>query len=90
MTSAGVGVEGLEAVKKSRPDLICLDLQMPGETGTGFYRKLRNRRDLRDIPVIVIRGLAGRDVAVSRSVVVIDKPPHEQAILEEIRKAISQ
>jgi CheY-like chemotaxis protein len=86
--TAGDGVEAMRSVADDRPDLILLDLQMPEETGTGFYRKLRNRKELRDIPVIVVSGLAGRDVAVSKSVVVIDKPPGEEALLEEVRKLL--
>jgi CheY-like chemotaxis protein len=86
---ANDGVQAMQNVTGNRPDLILLDLQMPEETGTGFYRKLRNRKDLRDIPVIIVSGLAGRDVAVSKSVVVIDKPPGEEALLAEVRKALS-
>jgi CheY-like chemotaxis protein len=88
VTSASNGVMALERVTQQRPDLILLDLQMPEETGTGFYRKLRNRKSLRDIPVIVISGLAGRDVAVSKSVVVIDKPPNERDILAQVSRAL--
>ena len=84
------GVKAMQAVTNERPDLILLDLQMPEETGTGFYRKLRNSNDLRDIPVIVVSGLAGRNVAVSKSVVVIDKPPGEAALLEEVRKILAR
>ncbi len=82
------GVEAMELVKNDTPDLILLDLQMPEETGTGFYRKLQNRKGLKNIPVIILSGLAGRNVAVSKSVVVIDKPPKEQDILEKVRKAL--
>ncbi len=88
--TANDGVEAMQAVTNDRPDLILLDLQMPEETGTGFYRKLRNHNDLRDIPVIVVSGLAGRNVAVSKSVVVIDKPPGEEALLEEVRRELGQ
>jgi len=88
--SAGDGIEAMQLVNSDRPDLILLDLQMPEETGTGFFRKLRNRKDLRDIPVIIVSGLAGRDVAVSKSVVVIDKPPGEAALLEEVRRILPQ
>jgi len=87
--SAYDGQKALALVKENKPDLILLDLQMPEETGTGFYRKLRNKEELRDIPVIVISGLSGRNVAVSKSVVVIDKPPKEQEILEEVKKALA-
>jgi CheY-like chemotaxis protein len=86
--TANDGVAAMTAVATDRPDLILLDLQMPEETGTAFYRKLRNHKGLRDIPVIVVSGLAGRNVAVSKSVVVIDKPPGEEALLEEVRKIL--
>ncbi len=87
--SAYDGQQALALVKEDKPDLILLDLQMPEETGTGFYRKLRNKTELKDTPVIIISGLSGRNVAVSKSVVVIDKPPKEQEILEEVSKALA-
>ena len=80
------GVQALEQIKKKRPDLILLDLEMPNETGTGLYRKLRGKSEFKEIPVIVVSGLAGRNIAVSKSVTVIDKPPEESQILEEVGK----
>jgi two-component system, cell cycle response regulator DivK len=87
---ASNGMEAMELVETSKPDLILLDLQMPEETGTGFYRKLHNRRELRDIPVIIVSGLAGRNIAVTKSVTVIDKPPGEKELLDEVEKAIGK
>ena len=55
--SAGSSMEGLEVVKEEKPDLISLDLQMPGEWGPRFYRKLRKDKELKDIPVIVVSGI---------------------------------
>ena len=88
VSSASDGVDAMQHVQTEKPDLIVLDLQMPEETGTGFYRKLRHKREFEEIPVIILSGLAGRDVAVSKSVVVIDKPPKEEDILQEVRKAV--
>jgi len=34
------GSEGVGIVKKEKPDLITLDLEMPEEWGPRFYRKL--------------------------------------------------
>ena len=82
------GLKAMELVKREKPDLILLDLQMPEETGTGFYRKLHNKNDFKDIPIIIVSGLAGRNLAVSKSVVVIDKPPEEAKILEEIQRSL--
>ena len=86
--SAFDGVEAMQVIQNKKPDLVLLDLQMPEETGTGFYRKMRRKAEFADIPVIVLSGLAGRDVAVSKSVVVIDKPPKEEDILEGVKNAI--
>ena len=88
VTPAYDGVEAMELISEERPDLILLDLQMPEETGTGLYRKLHKKKKYKDIPVVVISGLAGRDVAVSASVPVIDKPPDEQEVLREVSRAL--
>jgi len=79
-------VQAMAALEAERPGLILLDLQMPHETGTDLYRKLRQRHDWKGIPVIVVSGLAGRRVAVSPSVPVLDKPIDEQRLLEEVRR----
>jgi CheY-like chemotaxis protein len=90
VSSANDGVEAMEMISKEKPDLILLDLQMPEETGTGLYRKLQHKKDCKDIPVIVISGLAGNYLAVSKSVPVIDKPPTEENVLQEVRKALAE
>ena len=90
VTGASDGVQGMEMVVKSQPDLILLDLQMPEETGTGLYRKLHNKKEYKDIPVIVISGLAGNYLAVGKSVPVLDKPPEEEQVLREVAKALGE
>ena len=90
VTSAYDGMQGMEMVQKSRPDLILLDLQMPEETGTGLYRKLHHKKEYKDIPVIVISGLAGASLAVSKSVPVLDKPLGEEEVLREVAKALGE
>jgi CheY-like chemotaxis protein len=87
--SAYDGLEAMTLVQERKPDLILLDLQMPEETGTGLYRKLQHKKEYKDIPVIVISGLAGSYLAVGKSVPVLDKPPEEENVLEEVRKALA-
>jgi len=87
---ASDGVQAMERIEEERPDLILLDLQMPNETGTGLFRKLHDKKEYRNIPIVVISGLAGRDIAVSKSVPVIDKPPEEKEVLREVRKALGE
>jgi CheY-like chemotaxis protein len=86
--SANDGLEAMKLIQESMPDLILLDLQMPEETGTGLYRKLQHKKEYKEIPVIVVSGLAGSYLAVSKSVPVLDKPPKEENVLQEVRKAL--
>jgi CheY-like chemotaxis protein len=88
--SAYDGLEAMKLVQEKKPDLILLDLQMPEETGTGLYRKLQHKKECKSIPVIVISGLAGSYLAVNKSVPVIEKPPKEENVLQEVRKALGE
>ena len=47
----------MEQVKDIHPDLICLDIVMPQETGISFYIRLRKDKELKTIPVIIISGI---------------------------------
>jgi CheY-like chemotaxis protein len=49
--------EGLASLKESRPDVICLDIMMPKESGVSMYIQLKQNDDTKDIPVIVISGV---------------------------------
>ena len=82
------GIKAMEMISQKKPDLILLDLMMPGETGTDLYRKIHRKKDFEDIPVIVISGLPGRYLAVSKSVPVFDKPIDEEKLLEQVKSAI--
>jgi CheY-like chemotaxis protein len=72
--TAADGVEAFEVARRERPDLVILDLQMPQQTGTDFYRRLMKDRELSEIPIIVVSGLAGRHLALKEPVAVFDKP----------------
>jgi CheY-like chemotaxis protein len=85
--SAGSTMEGLEAVRKEKPDLICLDLQMPGEWGPRLYRKLRKDRDLRNIPVIVVSGIDG-DHAIKDAVAFVKKPFDSEKLVGIVKNTI--
>jgi DNA-binding response OmpR family regulator len=55
------GVQALEAVAADRPDLILLDLKMPRMDGRMTIRRLREREETRDIPIIVLSAHAVGD-----------------------------
>jgi CheY-like chemotaxis protein len=51
---AGDGVEALDQVDRHAPDIIVLDLNLPGLDGFGVLSHLRSRRATHDIPVVVL------------------------------------
>ena len=85
--SASSTMEGLEAVRKEKPDLITLDLEMPGEWGPRFYRKLRKDKELKNTPVVVISGIDG-DHAIKDAVAFVAKPFDTDKLLGIVKRTI--
>lgn len=52
--------EALQAIKTERPDLILLDVIMPGRSGYDLCRELKDDPSTRLIPVVMITGLSDR------------------------------
>lgn len=51
---AGSGEEGLQMAQQSKPDLILLDLMLPGRDGLDVCRQLKRNEQTQNIPVIMI------------------------------------
>ncbi|HWT79018.1 MAG TPA: response regulator [Candidatus Methylomirabilis sp.] len=55
----------LDTIHKERPDLILLDIMMPGQSGLSLYRAIRKDSETADVPVFIISGYSQeRDFAV--------------------------
>jgi len=52
------GQAGLDIIRRENPDLVLLDLMMPGVDGWEVYRQIRADEELRGIPVIVVTAKA--------------------------------
>jgi CheY-like chemotaxis protein len=50
------GHEALEVVRREKPDLVTLDLEMPGMDGGEVFEEMRQDPDLQSIPVFIISG----------------------------------
>ena len=50
--------EGLQLIRREKPDLVCLDILMPRESGMSLYQKLKNDPELGRIPVLITSGLS--------------------------------
>jgi two-component system alkaline phosphatase synthesis response regulator PhoP len=55
--TAGDGVEGLEKIRASHPDLVLLDVMMPRMSGFEVCRQMKADPELRDTPVIMVTAL---------------------------------
>ncbi len=47
------GLTGMKIAKERRPDLIVLDMQMPGMNGFQVCQRLKSDRNTQDIPIIM-------------------------------------
>jgi PAS domain S-box-containing protein len=56
VSSAAGGEEGLESARENRPDLLLLDMMMPGIDGVEVIRRIRSEPDLRRIRIIALTG----------------------------------
>lgn len=83
------GPDALDAVKTSAPDLILMDIVMPGMDGYEVCRQLKADPGLRSIPVIFISalGMAGQKVHAFHEGAVdyITKPFQTQEVVARVR-----
>jgi CheY-like chemotaxis protein len=48
------GLEAIEGFRKSRPDLVILDISLPEMDGTEILRRIREDSELHDLPVVAL------------------------------------
>ncbi len=48
------GINGYRAIEREKPDLVILDIMLPGENGLDICRKMKGTPDLKNIPVIIL------------------------------------
>lgn len=87
---AADGADALARVVEHRPDVILLDLMMPGMNGRQFLAALRGDPRYTDVPVVVmtaVRGLTVQPAALGASEVV-EKPFDVDDLLNKVALAI--
>ena len=61
VTIAVTGFDALEKLDQERFDLMVSDVEMPGMTGFELTRKVREREETREMPVIIVTSLASAE-----------------------------
>lgn len=95
------GIEGLDKAKELSPDLIVLDVMMPGAGGVTMYRELKTDQALKDIPVIMLTGIGEKSFSHYLKMLNLklkdplpppdahmEKPLDHEKLLELVRKII--
>ncbi|PCI91857.1 DNA-binding response regulator [Candidatus Aerophobetes bacterium] len=52
------GINGFRAIEREKPDLVILDLMLPGQNGFDVCRKVKNNSELKNIPVVMLTAKA--------------------------------
>jgi len=87
---AADGDVAMEVLMSEKPDLITLDLEMPHEWGPRFYRKYTQKKEYKEIPVIVVSGLSGIHLAIRKAVATVSKPFDPKQLLAIVEQTIGK
>lgn len=92
---AGDGKEGLVVIEREQPDLILLDLRMPGMSGDEMLRELRGTAWGETIPVIILTNISKDEaprtlwhLGISDFIVKANSTP--QKVVERVEAVLAQ
>ncbi len=87
---AASGQEALDVVRRERPDIVLLDIKMPGMDGMEVLRKLRALDE--GLPVVMISGHGNTATAVeairSGAIDFLDKPLSSERVIVTLRNVL--
>jgi CheY-like chemotaxis protein len=88
VVTADNGPDGLKLADAERPDLILLDVMMPGMDGLEVCRKLRSQSRTAKTPVVLLTYRSGDDIVrrgfESGCTAYLNKPLEDRKLLETI------
>ena len=91
--TASSGEEALASVVDQRPDLILLDVMMPGMNGYEVATKIKAQTATSDIPILMITALDDREVRTlalqAGAVDVLAKPVDRVELCRRVRAALN-
>ena len=88
------GVEGMEAIRAQRPNLIMLDFLLPRMSGWEVFQEIQSQPDLQRIPLVL---MSGRREEVTEKIQepfeyfeFIQKPFEQKELIEAIKGAMTK
>jgi len=95
--SASNGDDGLEKAAIFLPDLITLDILMPKKSGVKAYTELRTSPSTKEIPIIILTGLAQQEDffsaelgSIRKPEAIFDKPIERDSFVKRIKEVLGE
>ena len=94
--TASTASEGFDLAKQIRPDVVCVDIVMPEETGTALLRRIRADRDIGRTTVVFITALKREMISFAPTATgapaaepdaFIEKPPNADRFVDAVERA---
>jgi chemosensory pili system protein ChpA (sensor histidine kinase/response regulator) len=88
------GVDAVEQLQESMPDIMLLDIEMPRMDGFEVLRTVRHDERLQDLPIVMITSRTGEKHKKQASELGVDrylgKPFQENILLETIEEVLKE
>jgi CheY-like chemotaxis protein len=97
------GKEGLLKMQEVKPDLLILDIMMPGEDGIQMYRKIRSNDDLKHTPIVMLSAVAKKTFyhylsmlnmrmgeTIAEPIAYLEKPPDAGELITLINSVLGK
>lgn len=87
------GVEGLRLIVDQRPDAAVIDVALPSMDGLAVLDRLRERAETRDMPVLILSGVAdeqgARAALAAGRCRFMSKPAYPRRIVETLENLLA-
>lgn len=83
------GYEAIHSVDRKAPDLIVLDLALPGFGGLGVQKEIADRASTRHIPIVIVTG-SSRELDKLDVACVIRKPVDPDTLVATVKRCIEE
>jgi len=88
--AVGTSDEAMQRLEEIQPELLVLDMSLPGMSGLQLLDRLRASEAWHSLPVVMVSGDPGKLVAVEgrENVVALTKPFEVSVLVDEIRRVL--